>query len=288
MQKVLIEIYENDVRAKFCVHNFNLKYENKELVLKIEKISIKNNIMSTMLIYLMGYEAPNFHEFKKYLDEIKNQYKDSENNDTSLVQIDENKTEGKIKYVFNFDYFLSSSKVLINLVKIGFKSGENIISILLNKIDVQKEHKKISVKLGVISLGLRKDDKNSQNFKIINIDEETNNKSDPKKNLVQARLASTIVNVDLETQKAMQKTMDNYKVQNGFKGIFCRADVGPCFGELGEDIWIKPVNFFVNGGILHKDKDKGRICSFDTEDFELTNGEQRFQIKEIEAFLLVS
>ena len=40
------------------------------------------------------------------------------------------------------------------------------------------------------------------------------------------------------------------------------------------------------GGILHKDKEKGRICSFDTQDYELSNGEPRFQIVELEAFWL--
>ena len=68
--------------------------------------------------------------------------------------------------------------------------------------------------------------------------------------------------------------------------IFCRDDVGPCFGELGEDIWIRNGNFLQKGGILHKDKEKGRICSFDTADFELTNGEKNFRIKELEAFWL--
>ena len=68
--------------------------------------------------------------------------------------------------------------------------------------------------------------------------------------------------------------------------IFCRSDVGPCFGELGEDIWIKPENFLIKGGILHKDKDKGRVCSFETDDYELNNGESRFKIKELEVFWL--
>ena len=80
-----------------------------------------------------------------------------------------------------------------------------------------------------------------------------------------------------------------YALKNHMKkltSIFCREDVGPCFGELGEDIWIKSDHFLQKGGILHKDKMKGRICSFDTAEFELTNGEQNFQIKELEAFWL--
>lgn len=69
-----------------------------------------------------------------------------------------------------------------------------------------------------------------------------------------------------------------------YAAIFCRSDVGPCFGDLGEDIWVKPDNFLVKGGILHKDKEKGRICSYETEDCELNNGESRFQIEELEVF----
>lgn len=232
MKKILIEIYENNVRAKFCFHNFNLTYENKELVLNIEKISIKNNIMSTMLIYLMGYETPNFQEFKKYIDEIKEQYKDSGNNDANLVKIDENKNEGNIKYDFNIDYFLSNFKVLINLVKINFQSGDNIISFSLNKINIHKEDESIYIKLGLITLGFSKDDKNSQNLKIFNMDEETNIIFYPKKSLVQVRLTSPKINADLEALKAIQKSMESLQVQGDTEVVLCRADVQIYNGEI--------------------------------------------------------
>ena len=69
--------------------------------------------------------------------------------------------------------------------------------------------------------------------------------------------------------------------------IFCRSDCGPCFGNLGEDIWCR-TNFLTKGGKLHKDKNKGRKCSFDTKnDYELTNGKPDFKLKELEAFLLI-
>ena len=93
-------------------------------------------------------------------------------------------------------------------------------------------------------------------------------------------------NVNFLYQINKRKT---YALKNYMKkltSIFCRDDVGPCFGELGEDIWIRNGNFLQKGGILHKDKEKGRICSFDTADFELTNGEKNFRIKELEAFWL--
>ena len=71
-----------------------------------------------------------------------------------------------------------------------------------------------------------------------------------------------------------------------YAAIFCRSDVGPCFGDLGEDIWIKPDHFLQKGGILHKDKEKGRICSYETGDYELNDGESRFKIDELEVFWL--
>ena len=36
-----------------------------------------------------------------------------------------------------------------------------------------------------------------------------------------------------------------------YAAIFCRSDVGPCFGELGEDIWIKPENLGVVKGVFN-------------------------------------
>ncbi len=68
--------------------------------------------------------------------------------------------------------------------------------------------------------------------------------------------------------------------------IFCRKDCGPCFGSLGEDIWCRN-DFLLRNGKLHKDKEKGRKCSFDTKiDYELNNGEPEFKLVELEAFLL--
>ena len=107
--------------------------------------------------------------------------------------------------------------------------------------------------------------------------------SNPEKKTI-GRNACGNVNFLYQINKKKIYALKNYTKK--LTSIFCREDVGPCFGELGEDIWIKAENFLQRGGILHKDKEKGRICSFDTEDYELSNGEKNFGIKEIEAFWL--
>ena len=92
------------------------------------------------------------------------------------------------------------------------------------------------------------------------------------------------VNFLFQINKRKTYALKNYTKK--ITSIFCRNDLGPCFGELGEDIWIESDNFLKEGGILHKGKEIGRICSFDTADYELTNGERYFKIKELEAFWL--
>ena len=80
----------------------------------------------------------------------------------------------------------------------------------------------------------------------------------------------------------LKKNENNEKIS----GIFCRANCGPCFGSCGEDIWIAG-NFLSRNGFLHKDKEKGRFCSYNTKfDYELNNGEPIFKLVELEAFLL--
>ena len=79
----------------------------------------------------------------------------------------------------------------------------------------------------------------------------------------------------------------DYENPLNVSSIYCRADCGPCFGFCGEDIWCHN-SFLTQRGILHKDKENGRECSFNTTiDYELNNGETDFKLKEIEAFLLV-
>ena len=80
--------------------------------------------------------------------------------------------------------------------------------------------------------------------------------------------------------------LKNRENNENIAGIFSRADCGPCFGGLGEDIWIS-CNFLNNKGILHGGKEIGRYCSYDTKyDYELNNGERTFKLVELEAFLL--
>ena len=107
--------------------------------------------------------------------------------------------------------------------------------------------------------------------------------SNPLRNTIGNNVCGS-VNFLYQVNKRKKYALTNWTKK--LTAIFCRKDVGPCFGELGEDIWVKGRHFLIGGGLIHKDKDKGRICSYNTEDYELTNGDPTFNIRELEAFWL--
>ena len=230
MEKIIIEIYENEVKSKFSIHNLNLTYENKNITLKIEKISINTNLMSTMIIYLADFESPNFKEFQKYIDSIKNEYKDNydyvknEKEEQNIVKKD-NKNEGNIKYDINIDNILNSIKIFINSLIFSLQSGDNIISYSFNKIRIQKKDESISVKLSGANLSFRKEGQNFKNIKIINLEEETGVNFDPKKNLALIRLTHPKINMDLETINNIQKSMQYLLEQVDWEIILCKVDL---------------------------------------------------------------
>ena len=223
MEKITIEIFENTVKSKFSISNFNLTYENRNLLLKIGKCSVKTNLMSTMIIYLADFKSPNFHEFQKYIDNVKNEY---EHYYEEIVEkTDENKDEADIKYDFNIDYFLNSFKVYINLFIFSFQADNNIISYAFNKIRVQKVEKDIIVKLGCINLSFRNNEKNSKNLKIFNIDEDTSVNFDPKINLAIVKISHPKLNIDLETFKNIQKSYQYLMEQVDLEVIICKVNL---------------------------------------------------------------
>ena len=98
---------------------------------------------------------------------------------------------------------------------------------------------------------------------------------------------SLLGNLSIFFTNSQKYNLRNVQKPEKTSAIFCRKDCGPCFGSLGEDIWCR-TEFLTRKGKLHKDKAKGRKCSFNTQfDYELNNGEPDFKLVELEAFLFI-
>ena len=239
-------------------------------IIPFEKIQIHNEYECEKINSQEKYEKL----LKKY-NELLEEKNELENNVGKIFhfnmnsKIIENKNE--LFFIYNNLILFYKGKFMLELLYRATRDGDS----------GRKFHELCDYKAGGILI-LIKTDKN------IKFGGFTDAQFIPYENLEnRAAGKSEIGNVNFLFQINKRKIfkLNPYSYNSKPASIFCRSDIGPCFGELGEDIWIKN-NFLQQGGILHKDKEKGRICSFDTQDYELSNGEPRFQIVELEAFWL--
>ena len=225
-EKVVIEIYENSVKSKFSIHNFNLTYENRNLDLKIEKISLKTDLMSTMIIFLMDFESPNFYLFQHYIEEIQDEYKNiDKDKGTELIakKEEENNYISNIKYEYNIDYFLNSFSIYIKVLLIKFQSEDNIITYSIGKIRVKKEEGIIYANIGSVGFLYRKE--RGKMFKIINFGEETTLSVNPKDNLVILKITNPKANINLEALNNIRRSFQFLFEQIDWEIIICKLDL---------------------------------------------------------------
>ena len=223
-EKVVIEIYENNVKSKFSIHNFNLTYENRNLDLKVEKISIKTDLMSTMIIFLMDLESPNFYLFQHYIEEIQDEYKNKDKGNHLIEKKEEENNEiANIKYEYNIDYFLMSFSIYIKLLLIKFQSEDNIITYSIGNIKIKKEEAVIYANIGSVGFLYRKE--KGKMFKIFNIDEETTMSIDPKENLVIMKITNPKANINLEALNNIRRSFQFLLEQVDWEIIICKVDL---------------------------------------------------------------
>ena len=257
--------------VKNLMSKLNFKCKNGcNKIIPFEKIQIHNEYEWEKINSQEKYEKL----LKKY-NELLEEKNELENNVGKIFhfnmnsKIIENKNE--LFFIYNNLILFYKGKFMLELLYRATRDGDS----------GRKFHELCDYKAGGILI-LIKTDKN------IKFGGFTDAQFIPYENLEnRAAGKSEIGNVNFLFQINKRKIfkLNPYSYNSKPASIFCRSDIGPCFGELGEDIWIKN-NFLQQGGILHKDKEKGRICSFDTQDYELSNGEPRFQIVELEAFWL--
>ena len=220
-EKIIFEIYENNVKSKFSLHNFNLTYENRNLDLKVEKLSLKTNLMSTMIIYLLNFESPNFSLFQPYIEEIEDEYKIKEQKN-ELIKKGEKQTS-HIKYEFNIDNFINSFSIYLNLLSIRFQSEDNIISTYIGKIKIKKEEGIIFINIGTFGNQFKKE--GGKLFKIINFEKETSLSFDPKNNLVIMKISKPKLNINLEALNNIRRSFQFFLEQVDFEIVICKADL---------------------------------------------------------------
>ena len=221
--KIILEIFENKVKSKFSMYGLNITYANKNLMFKLEKVSVKTNLMSTMVIYLLNFEAPNFYLFQEYIEQVQNEYNNNDINKELIEKVEEKKEVSNIKYEFNIDYFLNNFKIYINNLSLIFQSEDNIISYSINKINVKKEEENILINIQNIALIYKKE--GTKLIKIFNIDKGISVTLTPKTKLLSIKISNPNLNIKLDALNNIRRSYQFLLEQMDFEVIVCKTDI---------------------------------------------------------------
>ena len=192
-------INEENCASSLSIQKLILKYEEKDLIFKTEKIEVNVNFLSTIILYFFNLKSDDYDSYKKKAEERiekdfkKNsslfQSKSGNNNDYNITS----------NYIMNISDILSTLNLKIDSILLSVKIKEN--TILANVSEIKG--KKIIKKLDEINFTLNK----------INISIETKNNLQEKFNVL--NLVPYQDNQDQNMKDAI--LIDYYLDQNAFK-----------------------------------------------------------------------
>ena len=150
INKINIQIFEeeNNYQSSFIIDNMKLLYQKKNLDINFDRIIIKSNLMSTMILYFLDFESPLFSEYQKQIlkkmGDINDIFIDSGKNVENKNE--ENYNNLDIKNEFNYGKLLkevlNEFNFKINNVFIVFQANNLTMSLTFNMINAFKNLEK--------------------------------------------------------------------------------------------------------------------------------------------------
>ena len=171
-----IEINEKKCSSFLSIKNLILKYENKNLFFKTEKIEINTDYLSTVILYIFDFKSKDFEEYEKIVENNLNKNKDiNDNVDNELIplEIENNINSNNIKTNYNIKVndILTSLNLEIDIFILSLKVGENILFVNIYNIQGKGNNEDsniLNISLKDINLYVEKDN-NIQKLNILKI-----------------------------------------------------------------------------------------------------------------------
>ena len=207
VNEINIEINEKKCRSFLAINNLILKYENKDLFFKTEKIEISTDYLSTIILYILDFKSKDYDQYEKIIENNLNISEDSiDNLKNQLINNDENcQNKDKINYnnvttTYNLKIrdIITSLKLEINLITFSVKIGENNVCIIISNIQGNNNKEVpniINISLNDANLYIEKSNNLNEKFNILNINNKTfiNYKLD--NNLIKIKIDSPKLNI---------------------------------------------------------------------------------------------
>ena len=176
INELCLEINEKKCRTFLFIDNLILKYENKELIFKIEKIELATDYSSAIILYFLDFKPKDFDQYEKIVENNLNISYDCANNPPNQLTSIDNKEQNPNTIITNYNIkisdILTSLTLEINLIKISIKIEDNNVCADISQVTGKNsvdEPNIISINLNNASLYVEKNNNLREKFNILNI-----------------------------------------------------------------------------------------------------------------------
>ena len=193
-----IEINEKKCSSFLSIKNLILKYENKNLIFKTEKIEINTDYLSTVILYIFDFKSKDFEEYENNLN-INKDINDKIDNELIPIEIENNINTNNIKINYNIKIsdILTSLNLEIDIIFLSLKVGENTLFVNIYNIqgkDNTEDSNILNISLKDINLYIEKDN-NIQKLSILKIKSPTLINYYFKEDIFKVKISYPILNI---------------------------------------------------------------------------------------------
>ena len=178
--EINIEINEKKCKSFLSLNNLILKYENKDLIFKAEKIEIATDYLSTITLYFLDFKSKDFDQYEKIIENDLDINEDSINIDNNLLLTTYNKNINEqinnntitTNYNLKISDIIKSLQLEINIIALAIKIEENNVCIGIGNIQGNnniEEPNIINASIDNANLYIEKNNNLQEKFNIINI-----------------------------------------------------------------------------------------------------------------------
>ena len=188
-----IELSEKKCSSFILLKKLNLKYENKNLLLNIEKIEGNIDYLSDIILYILDFKSKDFNQYQKLIPKkIINDTNEALHNDNN-IPIQNEISNIKTNYNIKLSDVISHLNLEIGIINFGIKIEENIIYANIYRIKGKNNSddlKIINISINNACLYVEKKNILNEKYNILNLNKPT---------LIDYNLTTELFNVKLDS-----------------------------------------------------------------------------------------
>ena len=235
LSDVNIEMYEKKCSTSLSIKNFIIKYENKDMLFKTEKIEVNTDYLSTIILYILDFKSKDFDQYQKIIDNHLNISDNSINKEENELLIDdkENLNNEQINnittnYNIKISDIISSLNLEIDIIICSIKIEDNIVFLNINNIkgnNNENEPNIICISMDDISFYIEKKNDLQEKYNVLNINKDILVNYYLDKDVFKVKVDSPVVNIFKSIFISIFKDIKYLNDQVNWDVIICKIEM---------------------------------------------------------------